>query len=81
MREEWFIGNKFFTNILIFDIKYNYLGLQYKNSFYSFKNQLDYALAYYFVKLKTTKSNLNKFLFDPLMTPFTKKLSYKNADE
>ena len=27
-----------------------------------------------------TKDNINKFLSDLLMTPLTKKLSYKNAD-
>ena len=27
-----------------------------------------------------TKSNINKFLSDPIMTPLTKKLSYKNTD-
>lgn len=28
-----------------------------------------------------TKNNVNKFLSDPLMAPFTEKLSYKNAEE
>ena len=28
-----------------------------------------------------TKGDINKFLSDPLMTPVTKKLSYKNANE
>ena len=38
-------------------------------------------MAHYFTELETTKGNVNKFLSDPLMTPLTKKLSYKNVDE
>ena len=38
-------------------------------------------MAQYFAELETTKGNVNKFLFDPLMIPLTKKLSYINADE
>lgn len=34
---------------IILDIKYNYLGLQYKNNLYLFKK------SYYFAKLETTK--------------------------
>ena len=52
-----------------------------QNSFYIFNDQLNYALAHYFAELETTKCNVNKFLFNPLMTFFTKKLSYKNADK
>lgn len=81
LKEKQFIGNKFLAGIPILDIKYNHLGLKYKNSFNSFKNQLDYALAYYFAELKTTKGNINKFLSDSLMSSFPKKLSYKNLDE
>ncbi len=81
LREEWLTGNEFPAGTPISDIKYNHLGLQHKNSFYLFKDQLDYALAHYFGDLETTKGNVNKFLSDPLMTPLTEKLSYKNADE
>lgn len=81
MREEWFTGNEFPAGIFISDIKYNHSRFQYKNSFYLFKDQLDYALAHYFAKLETTKGNINKFLFDLLMAPLTEKLSYKNANE
>ena len=38
-------------------------------------------MAHYFAESETTKGNVNKFLSDPLMTPLTKKFSYKNADE
>ena len=81
LREEWFTGNKFPAGTSVLDIKYNHLGLKHQNSFYPFNDQLDYALAHYFAELETTKGNVNKFLSDPLMTPLTKKLSYKNADE
>lgn len=41
LREEWFTGNKFSAGIPILNIKYNHLGLQYKNSFCLFKDQFD----------------------------------------
>ena len=81
LREEWFTGNEFSAGILVSDIKYKHPGLKHQNSFYPFNDQLDYALTHYFAKLETTKGNVNKFLFDPLMTSLIKKLSYKNADE
>ena len=81
LREKWFTGNKFPASTPVSDIRYNHLGLKHQNSFYPFNDQLNYALAHYFAESETTKGNINKFLFDPLMTPLTKKLSYKNADE
>ena len=81
LREKWFTRNKFVAGTLVSDIKYNHSGLKHQNSFYPFNDQLDYALTHYFTELETTKSNVNKFLSDPLMTPLTKKLSYKNANE
>ena len=81
LREKWFTRNKFVAGTLVSDIKYNHSGLKHQNSFYPFNDQLDYALAHYFAESETTKGNVNKFLSDPLMTPLTKKLSYKNADE
>lgn len=81
LRKEWFTGNEFSASIPILIIKYNHPGLQYKNSFYLFKDQFYYTLAYYFAKSKTTKANVNKLLSDLLMTLFTEKLSYKNANE
>ena len=80
-REEWFTRNEFLAGTPISNIKYNYPGVKHQNSFHSFNDQLDYALAHYFAESKTTKGNINKFLSDPLMTPLTKKLSYKNTDE
>ena len=38
-------------------------------------------MAHYFAESKTTKGNVNKFLFDLLIASFTKKLSYKNVDK
>ena len=81
LKEEWFTGKEFPASIPVSDIKYNHQGLKHQKSFYLFNNQLDYALAHYFAESKTTKATINKFLSDPLMTPLTKKLSYKNADE
>ena len=43
--------------------------------------ELRYVLAYYFVRLETTKGYINKFLFNLLMTPLIKKLCYKNDDQ
>ena len=81
LREKWFTGKEFPAGTPVSDIKYNHPGLKHQNSFYPFNDQLDYALAHYFAESETTKGNVNKFLSDPLMTPLTKKLSYKNADE
>ena len=81
LREKLFTGKEFPAGIPVSDIKYNHLGLKHQNSFYPFNDQLDYVLAHYFAESETTKGNVNKFLSDPLMTPLTKKLSYKNADE
>ena len=81
LREEWFSSYKFPTGTRILDIKYRYPGSKYNSSFYPFNDQLDYALAHYFVESKTIKSNVNKFLTDLLMAPLTKKLSYKDVDE
>ena len=52
------------------------MRFQNNNCFYLFYNLLDYALAYYFVKSKIIKNNIDKFLFELLMTLFTKKLFY-----
>ena len=60
--------------------KYKHQGLKYKTSFYSFNNLFDYALAYYYVKVKSIRSNINKFLINPLMTLFIRKLFYKIGD-
>ena len=76
IREVRFSEQKFPTNIPVSNIKYDHLKSQNNNLFYPFHNQLDYTLAHYFAEFKAMKSNINKFLFDPLMAPFTKKLSY-----
>lgn len=80
-REVWLNKHKFFASISIFDIKYNHLELQNDNIFYLFKYQLDHSLAYYFTESKTTKGNIDWFLFDQLMVPLTKKLFYHNVDK
>lgn len=67
---------KFIANIFILDMKRNYLRLQYNNSFYVFKNQLAYTLAYYFAESITIKDNVNKFLSNLLIAFPIKKLFY-----
>ena len=82
LREEWFSSHESFASILLIsDKKYKHPGFKYKNSFNFFNYQLDYGFAHYIAESETTKSNVNKFLTDLLMTSFTKKLSYKNANE
>ena len=81
LREKWFSNYEFPAGTQISVIKYRHPGLKHSSSFYYFKNQLDYALVYYFAELEITKGNINKFLTDPLMTAFTEKLSYTNTNE
>lgn len=81
LREVWFNNQKFFTGLLISNIKYNHLRSQKNNTFYPFNNQLDYILAHFFIDFKTIKSNVNRFLSNSLIVLFTKKLFYQNADK
>lgn len=81
LREKQFSNHEFSINILISDIKYRHPGSKHKNKFHSFNDQLNYTLFYYFIKSKNTKSNINKFLTNPYMAPFIKKLFYKNVDK
>ena len=76
-----FSKQEFLVGKLVSDIKYYHLGSQNDNLFHSFNDQLDYALATYFAKSKTMKSNVDRFLFNPLMAPLTEKLPYQNADK
>ena len=59
LREIRFNDGEFVTSILVSNIKYNYPRFQNKKFFYCFYDQLDYGLAKYFTKSKTTKSNIN----------------------
>ncbi len=81
LRKEWFSSHEFPTDTPISDKKYKHPRFKHKNSFYPFNDQLDYSLAHYFAESETTKGNMNKFLTNPLITPLTEKLPYKNADE
>lgn len=76
LRKFKFSKQKFPTSKLVSDIKYHYPSSQNNNRFYLFNNQLDYVLANYFVESKTIKSNIIKFLFNPLIVLLIKKLSY-----
>ena len=80
-RKVRFSDQEFAAGTPISNIKYNHPRFQKNNPFYPFHDQLNYRLAKYFVKSKTTKSNVNKFLFEPLIVPFTKKLFYQNMDK
>ena len=81
LREVRFSKQKFSAGKPILDIKYCHPGPQDNNLFYPFNAQLEYALANYFAKFETTKRNVDRFLSDALMAPFTEKLSYQNADK
>ena len=81
LREIRFSDQEFAANIPISIIKYNHPGFQNNNPFYLFHDQLDNRLAKYFVESETTKNNIDKFLFEPLIAALTKKLSYSNADK
>ena len=76
LKKIWFCDQEFAADILVSNIKYNHLRFQNNNPFYLFHDQLDYGLAKYFAEFETIKSNIHKFLFEPLMAPLTKKLSY-----
>ncbi len=76
MREVRFSNQEFAAGTPVSNIKYNYPGFQNNNLFYPFHEQLDYGLAKYFAESETTKSNIDKFLSNPLMAPLTEKLSY-----
>ncbi len=81
LREVRFSDQEFAASTPIFNIKYNHPGFQNNNPFYLFHDQIYYGLAKYFAESETTKSNVDKFLSDPLMAPLTKKLSYWNVNE
>lgn len=81
LKEKRFTKHKFSSSTPISDIKYRHPRSKHKISFHTFNNQLDNALAHYLAESKTIKSNVNKSLNDPLMAPFTEKLSDKNANE
>ncbi len=81
LREVRFSDQEFAASTPVSNIKYNHPGFQNDNLFHPFHDQLDYRLAKYFAESETIKSNVDKFLSDPLMAPLTEKLSYQNADE
>ncbi len=81
LRKKWLSSHEFPVGISISDKKYKHPESKHKNSFYPFNDQLDYGLAHYFTESETTKGNMNRFLTDPWMACFTKKLSYKSANE
>ncbi len=81
LREVRFSNQEFIASTPVSNIKYNHFGFQNNNPFYPFHDQLDYGQTKYFAESKTTKSNIDKFLFDLLIALLTKKLSYQNTDK
>ena len=81
LKEVRFSEKEFPIGTTVFNIKFDHPRSQNDNLFYLFHNQLDYAPAHYFVESETTKSNIDKFLSNPLMALLIKKLFYQNADE
>lgn len=81
LKEVIFNKPEFCLDILVSNIKYTHPELQNDYLFYPFHHLLDYPLAHYFAKAKTTKSNINKFLTEPLMALLIEKISYQNADK
>ena len=81
LREIRFSNQEFTVNTPISNIKYNPPEFQNNNPFYPFYNQLDYELAKYFAKSKTTKNKVNKFLSKLLIALLTKNLFYQNANK
>ena len=65
----------------VLNIKYHHPDSQNNNLFYLFNDQLDYTLANYFAESEIIKSNIDRFLSNSLMFPFTEKLSYQNVDK
>ena len=80
LREVRFSDQEFAASTLVSNIKYNHFGFQNNHLFYLFYDQLDSGLAKYYAESESTKSNIDKFLFKPLMVLLTEKLSYQNMD-
>ena len=76
-----FNKQKFLTCKLVSDIKYHHSGSQNTKLFYPLNYQLNYIIINYFAKFETTKRNISRFLFDPLIFSTTEKLSHQNADK
>ena len=81
LREVRFSKQEFSAGKPVSDIKHHHFGFQNNNLYYPFNDQLDYALANYFAESETTKSNVDRFLSNPLMAPLTEKLFYQDADK
>ena len=71
VREVRFSDQEFAAGIFISNIKYNHPRFENDYIFYLFHDQLNYGLVKYFAESKTTKSNVDKFLSEPLMAPLT----------
>lgn len=79
LQEVTFSETEYQAGTLISNIKYRHSGYQHDNVFYPFDNDVDYALAHWFVESKITKGNVDKFLTNFLMKSITKQLSYWNT--
>lgn len=81
VRKIIFVEQEFLISKPVSDVKYHYPSFLNYNLFDEFNDQLDYALTNNFAESKTTKANINRFLFNSLMSPLFEKLSYQNANE
>lgn len=74
-----FAKSEFSISISVLDTRYKYCRSQNTISFYSFDHGLDDVLANYFTELKTTKHNIDNFLFNLLIKLNIKTLLYCNV--
>lgn len=81
LKKRLFIKREFFASTFTSDNRYSYLRSEYDNLFYSFHDQLDSALSYYFIVSGNTKGKIKRFLSDSLMASLSEKLFYKNANQ
>lgn len=81
LKKKQFNSHEFLVSTFMSDMKYKHPKSKYKSNFYSFNDQLDYALTYYFAKLETIKKNVRKYITNSLMISFTKNMFLKNADK
>ena len=79
--EVMFSKSEFLAGTPVSNTRYKYPRSQNNNLSYLFNGQSDYALAHYFTDSEPTKCNIDKFITNLLMKPFTKDLLYCNVDE
>lgn len=76
-----FNKSEFLASTHILNTKFNHFWSQNNNLFCFFNNQINYALGHYFVNLKTTKCNINKFFTNFLIKFIINNLLYFNTNK